>query len=226
MSASCCHDRHDDDPQRGNAAYRRILWIVLAVNAAMFAVEIGAGVAAGSAALQADALDFLGDAANYAISLAVVGMTLRHRAVAALAKAATMGVFGLWVLGSAFWHAYHGTLPSAVTMGIVGFAALAANGLVFVLLWGYRHGDANMRSVWICSRNDVLGNLAVMLAALGVFGTGTGWPDVTVAAIMASLAMQGAWVVIRQGAGELRGPRGPAPRELRASQGKAAPSID
>ena len=119
-----------------------------------------------------------------------------------------MGVFGLWVLGSAFWHAYHGTLPSAVTMGIVGFAALAANGLVFVLLWGYRHGDANMRSVWICSRNDVLGNLAVMLAALGVFGTGTGWPDVIVAAIMASLAMQGAWVVIRQGTGELRGLQG------------------
>ena len=208
MSATCCPDCHDADPQRGNAAYRRILWIVLAVNAAMFAVEIGAGLAAGSAALQADALDFLGDAANYAISLAVVGLTLRHRAVAALAKAATMGVFGLWVLGSAFWHAYHGTLPSAVTMGIVGFAALAANGLVFVLLWGYRHGDANMRSVWICSRNDVLGNLAVMLAALGVFGTGTGWPDVTVAAIMASLAMQGAWVVIRQGAGELRGLQG------------------
>src|SRR2546430_9825825 len=118
MSASCCHDCYDDDPQRGNAAYRRILWIVLAVNAAMFAVEIGAGLAAGSAALQADALDFLGDAANYAISLAVVGLTLRHRAVAALAKAATMGGFGLWVLGSAFWHAYHGTLPSAVTMGI------------------------------------------------------------------------------------------------------------
>jgi Co/Zn/Cd efflux system component len=212
MSASCCHDCHDDDPQRGDAAYRRTLWIVLAVNAAMFAVEIGAGLAAGSAALQADALDFLGDAANYAISLAVVGLTLRHRAVAALAKAATMGVFGLWVLGSAFWHAYHGTLPSAVTMGIVGFAALAANGLVFVLLWGYRHGDANMRSVWICSRNDVLGNLAVMLAALGVFGTGTGWPDVIVAAIMASLALQGAWVVIRQGAGELRGLQGPAPQ--------------
>src|SRR2546427_11453017 len=109
MSASCCHDRHDDDPQRGDAAYRRILWIVLAVNAAMFAVEIGAGLAAGSAALQADALDFLGDAANYAISLAVVGLSLRHLAVAAPAKAPTMGVFGIVVVGSAVWHADHGT---------------------------------------------------------------------------------------------------------------------
>jgi Co/Zn/Cd efflux system component len=209
MSANCCHDCHDNDPHRGNTAYRRILWIVLAVNAVMFAVEIGAGLAAGSVALQADALDFLGDTANYAISLAVLGLTLGRRAIAALAKAATMGVFGLWVLGSALWHAHHGTLPSAVTMGIVGFAALAANALVFVLLWSYRHGDANMRSVWICSRNDVLGNLAVMLAALGVFGTGTGWPDVIVAAIMATLAMQGAWVVLRQASRELRGFRRP-----------------
>jgi Co/Zn/Cd efflux system component len=209
MSANCCHDCHDNDPQRGNTAYRRILWIVLAVNAVMFAVEIGAGLAAGSAALQADALDFLGDTANYAISLAVLGLTLRRRAIAALAKAATMGVFGLWVLGSALWHAHHGTLPSAATMGIVGFGALVANALVFVLLWSYRHGDANLRSVWICSRNDVLGNLAVMLAALGVFGTSTGWPDVIVAAIMATLAMQGAWVVLRQAARELRRLRRP-----------------
>jgi Co/Zn/Cd efflux system component len=209
MSANCWHDCHDNDPQRGNTAYRRILWIVLAVNAVMFAVEIGAGLAAGSAALQADALDFLGDTANYAISLAVLGLTLRRRAIAALAKAATMGVFGLWVLGSALWHAHHGTLPSAATMGIVGFGALVANALVFVLLWSYRHGDANMRSVWICSRNDVLGNLAVMLAALGVFGTSTGWPDVIVAAIMATLAMQGAWVVLRQAARELRRLRRP-----------------
>jgi Co/Zn/Cd efflux system component len=195
------------DPHRGNAsAYRRVLWAVLAINAMMFLVEIGAGLAAGSASLQADALDFFGDAANYAISLMVVGMALRYRATAALAKGATMGLFGLWVMGTVVWHATHGTLPNAFTMGAVGFAALAANAASFGLLWAYRGGDANMRSAWICTRNDVLGNLAVLLAALGVFGTGTGWPDIIVAAIMAALALQGATIVVRQSLTELRQP--------------------
>jgi Co/Zn/Cd efflux system component len=170
----------------------------------MFLVEIGAGLAAGSTSLQADALDFFGDAANYAISLLVVGMALRYRATAALAKGATMGLFGLWIIGTVIWHALHGTLPSAITMGAVGFAALAANAISFGLLWAFRDGDANMRSAWICTRNDVLGNLAVLVAAAGVFGTGTGWPDVIVAAIMASLALQGAWFVIQQSLNELR----------------------
>ncbi|HEY2134453.1 MAG TPA: cation transporter [Xanthobacteraceae bacterium] len=204
MNASCCDHGHDDDPHRGNAAYRRILWVVLAINAAMFAIEIGAGLAAGSAALQADALDFLGDAANCAISLVVVGMALRYRATAALAKGATMGVFGVWVVGMTVWHAAHGTLPHAVTMGTVGLAALVANAASFALLWTYRGGDANMRSAWICTRNDVLGNLAVLLAAFGVFGTGTGWPDIVVAAIMATLELQGATTVLRQAWRELR----------------------
>jgi len=146
----------------------------------------------------------LGDAANYAISLLVVGMALRYRALAALAKGATMAAFGLWVIGTVVWHTLHGTLPSAFTMGTVGVAALAANAASFGLLWAYRHGDANMRSAWICTRNDVLGNLAVLLAALGVFGTGSGWPDTIVAAIMATLAIQGAALVIRQASAELR----------------------
>jgi Co/Zn/Cd efflux system component len=206
MGADCCDHRDLSDPHRGNAAYRRALWAVLAINAVMFTVEIGAGLAAGSAALQADALDFLGDAANYGISLFVVGMALRYRAMAALAKGATMGLFGLWVIGTVLWHATHGTLPSALTMGAVGFSALAANAASFGLLWVYRGGDANMRSAWICTRNDVLGNLAVLLAAAGVFGTGTGWPDVVVAAIMAGLALQGAWSVVRQSLSELRRP--------------------
>ena len=154
----------------------------------------------------ADALDFLGDSANYAISLIVVRMALRYRALAALAKSATMGLFGLWVIGTVIWHAVHGTIPSAFTMGAVGFAALAANTASFGLLWAYRAGDANMRSAWICTRNDVLGNLAVLLAALGVFGTGTGWPDLIVAAIMAALALQGATLVVRQSLRELRQP--------------------
>jgi Co/Zn/Cd efflux system component len=206
MGADCCDHSDIADPHRGNPAYRRVLWAVLAINAVMFAIEIGAGLAAGSAALQADALDFLGDAANYAISLFVVGMALRYRATAALAKGATMGLFGLWVIGTVLWHAAHGTLPSAFTMGAVGVAALAANAGSFGLLWAHRGGDANMRSAWICTRNDVLGNLAVLLAAAGVFGTGTGWPDVVVAAIMAGLALQGAWIVVRQSLSELRQP--------------------
>ena len=200
----CCDHCHVPDPHRGNTGYRRVLWAVLAINAAMFLVEIGAGVAAGSASLQADALDFFGDAASYAISLLVVGMVLRYRALAALAKGTTMGLFGLWIIGTAIWHAFHGTLPNAYTMGAIGFAALAANAISFGLLWAYRDGDANMRSAWICTRNDVLGNLAVLLAAAGVFGTGTGWPDIIVATIMASLALQGSWLVVQQSLRELR----------------------
>ncbi|MCK1540557.1 cation transporter [Bradyrhizobium sp. 147] len=205
MADACCSppplnfDRHRD-----NKAYRRVLWAVLAINAVMFLAEIGAGLAAGSASLQADALDFLGDAANYAISLLVVGMALRYRAAAALAKALTMGAFGLWVVGTVVWHAAHGTLPNAFTMGMVGVAALAANVASFGLLWAHRKGDSNMRSAWICTRNDVLGNIAVLSAALGVFGTGAGWPDIIVAAIMAGLALQGAVVVVRHSRMELK----------------------
>lgn len=206
MADKCCAPPplNSNSTPKQNAAHRRVLWAVLIINAAMFVVEVAAGLAAGSASLQADALDFLGDAANYGVSLFVVGMALRYRATAALAKGVTMGVFGLWVVGTVIWHATHGTLPSAFTMGTVGFAALAANTASFGLLWAYRAGDANMRSAWICTRNDVVGNLAVLLAALGVFGTGTGWPDVVVASIMAGLALQGAAVVIRQAAAELR----------------------
>jgi Co/Zn/Cd efflux system component len=206
MAECCCPTPLNLDPHRGNQAYRRVLWAVLTINAVMFLIEIGAGLAAGSASLQADALDFLGDAGNYAISLFVVGMALRYRAMAALAKGSTMGLFGLWVVGTVVWHALHGTLPSAFTMGAVGLAAFAANAASFGLLWAYRRGDANMRSAWICTRNDVLGNLAVLLAALGVFGTGTGWPDVIVAAIMAALALQGATTVVQQSLKELRQP--------------------
>jgi Co/Zn/Cd efflux system component len=202
MSADCCN--HRDDPHRDDENYRRVLWAVLAINAAMFAVEVGAGVAAGSASLQADALDFLCDSGNYAISLFVVGMALRYRAMAAFLKGATMGVFGVWVLGVTAWHVWHETLPSAVTMGAVGIAALIANAASFGLLWAYRAGDANMRSAWVCTRNDVLGNLAVLLAAIGVFGTGTGWPDIIVATTMAALAVQGAWIVVNQSRAELR----------------------
>ncbi|MFT3731745.1 MAG: cation transporter [Hyphomicrobium sp.] len=203
MSDSCC--RGCSAGQVQNTSYRRVLWAVLIVNAVMFAVEIGAGLAAGSASLQADALDFLGDTANYAISLFVAGMALRYRAMASVAKGATMFAFGLWVIGVTIWHAVHGTLPYAFSMGMVGIASLTANAISFALLWAYRDGDSNMRSAWICTRNDMIGNLAVLLAAIGVFGTGTGWPDVVVAAIMAALALQGAIIVLRHALSELRG---------------------
>ena len=205
MGASCCGGAKVGDP---TPAYRRVLWVVLVINAAMFAVEIAAGVAAGSASLQADALDFLGDAGNYVISLIVIGMALRYRAMAAMAKGLTMGVFSLWVTGTVVWNAIVGTVPEPITMGVVGILALVANAVCALLLYAYRDGDANMQSVWICSRNDVLGNVAVLLAALGVFGTGTSWPDLIVAAIMATLALHGAWIVVRQARGELQSPAG------------------
>jgi Co/Zn/Cd efflux system component len=204
MSAHCCGHTDHHDTDREPEGYRRVLWVALGINAALFLIEIAAGLVAGSASLQADALDFLGDAGNYAISLFVIGKALRYRSLAALAKGGTMGVLGVWVIATALWHVVHGTVPVAATMGVVGFIALAANAACFGLLWAYRTGDSNMRSVWLCSRNDVLGNLAVLLAALGVFGTGTGWPDIIVAAIMAGLALQASTVVIRQAMGELR----------------------
>jgi Co/Zn/Cd efflux system component len=203
---ACCSDSACS-PQAdalNSPAWRRALWIALANNATFFVAEIAAGAAAGSAALQAAALDFFGDAANYAISLGVAGLALTWRARAAVAKGSTLILFALWVLGSTAWHAVHGTLPRAEIMGVVGIAALLANGAVALMLYRFRTGDANMRSVWICSRNDALGNFAVMLAALGVFGTSTGWPDVIVAAIMGGLGLMGGWQIVQQARSELR----------------------
>lgn len=203
MSTVCC-----PPPTAGTVAlalrYRRILWLVLAINAAGFLVEIVAGLAAGSAALQADALDFLADTGNYAISLLVFGMALRWRSLAALAKGASMGLFGLWVAGGTIWYAWRGLPPEAGLMGGIGIMALLLNLACLVLLGGFRGGDANMRSVWVCSRNDVIGNVAVMGAALGVFGSGAGWPDIAVAAIMSALAVWGARQVIGQALDERR----------------------
>jgi Co/Zn/Cd efflux system component len=206
--AGCCHDDHCSSHKDLNSPrWRRALWIALAVNAFMFLAEIAAGVAAGSASLQADAIDFLGDAANYAISLGVAGMGLTWRARAALLKGWSLGLLGAAVLLSTAWHAYAGTLPRAEAMGIVGTLALLANAGVALMLYRFRTGDANMRSVWICSRNDAIGNLAVLAAAGGVFGTGTAWPDLIVAAIMAALGISGGWQVVRQANAELRRPR-------------------
>jgi Co/Zn/Cd efflux system component len=173
------------------------------VNAAMFAAEIVAGVAGGSKALQADALDFLGDSANYAISLGVAGMALAWRARAALLKGATLAILGVYVLAAALWAVWHGGTPQAGIMGVVGVIALVANAGVALMLYRYRTGDANMRSVWICSRNDAIGNVAVVLAAVGVFGTGTAWPDLIVAGVMALLGISGGVQIIMQARSEI-----------------------
>ena len=203
MSAHCCHDAACSAPPV-DPCFRKALWIALVLNAVMFSVEFGASWSSGSVSLLADSIDFFGDAGNYAISLAVLSMSLAARARAALFKAACMGAFGVFVLGKALWTFYGGVAPEPMTMGAVGFVALAVNSGVAWLLYRFSSGDANMRSVWICSRNDAIGNVAVMLAALGVFGTGTAWPDLLVAAVMAGLALMGSWTVLRQARAELR----------------------
>lgn len=203
MSKSCCQTPEPGQSAHNNPRWRLILWIALIANSAMFVVEIIAGVAADSRALQADALDFFGDAANYAISLGVAGMALAWRARAALVKAATMLAFGLWVIGYASYGLIAGSNPEPQTMGLIGTLALLVNLAVALLLFRYREGDANMRSVWICSRNDAIANIAVLVAAFGVFGTGQAWPDLLVAGIMASLAIWGSAEVFSQARHEL-----------------------
>lgn len=187
--------------------YRRVMWAVLAVNAAMFLIEAGAGLGAKSVALQADALDFLADAATYGITLLVLPMAIRWRARAALVKGASMALFGLWVLGATAYNAFLPDAPDALVMGSVGVLALLANLFCALLLFRFRGGDSNKRSAWLCSRNDVLGNLAVIVAAGGVSATGTAWPDLAVALIMAALWVHAAVQIIRQAIAELR----PAP---------------
>lgn len=201
MSAHC---HHHSQPTPSTVSYRRVLWAALVINAGMFLVELIGGWQAGSLALLADAIDFFGDAVNYGLSLAVLGMALSGRAKAALFKGLTMLGFGVFVLGKAVWSWHSGVLPEPATMGAIGLLALLANVSVAWMLYAWREGDANMRSVWLCSRNDAISNLAVMAAALGVFGTGSKLPDLAVAAVMAGLALSAASTVIRQSLQELR----------------------
>lgn len=213
MSASCCNTICNAS-KTPPPSYRRVLWVALAVNLAMFGVELLAGWDAGSVSLLADAVDFFGDAANYGLSLFVLSMGLAARARTALLKGLFMGGYGLYVLAQAVWNGVNGVMPDATTMSVVGTLALAANLGVAALLYVYRDGDANMRSVWLCSRNDAIGNLAILLAALGVFGSGTAWPDLGVAALMAFLGLTGAWQVVRQARQELASERKPAPASV------------
>jgi len=178
----------------------------------MFGLEVVGGTKAGSTALLADSLDFFGDAANYGVSLLVLGMAAHWRSRAALLKAVCMGAFGVFVLTKTAWSLSTGVIPEPATMGIIGSLALIANLAVAGLLYAYRSGDANMRSVWLCTRNDAIGNVAVMLAAAGVFGTQSGWPDWIVAALMGGLALSAAVSVIRHAREELGGKNQAAPR--------------
>lgn len=184
--------------------YRAVLWTVIAINGIMFVVEMIAGHMAASQALQADALDFLGDTLTYGLSLAVIGMAPLIRARAALLKGISLSLMGLWVLGSTIWRVFVVGVPEAEIMGVIGILALIANVASVLLLMRYKDGDANVRSVWLCSRNDAIGNIAVVAAAAGVWGTGTGWPDLMVAALMATLFLSSSVQIIRQSRDEMR----------------------
>ena len=203
MSA-CCSGHCSTGEPAVDPRFRKALWIALFVNAVMFGVEIVGGIKSGSVSLLADAVDFAADAANYAISLSVLSLGLLWRARAALVKGVTMAAFGLFVIAKTVWAAAYGAPPEAYTMGLIGVLALIANLGVALMLFGFRDGDANMRSVWLCSRNDAIVNLAIILAALGVLGSGTRWPDLFVAFVVASLAISSARVVIRQARDEIK----------------------
>jgi cation diffusion facilitator family transporter len=202
MSATCGHSHGlfeglSDD-------YKRRLWLVIAINFAGFVLEMAAGALSGSQALQADALDFIADSATYGISLAVIGAPIRTRSVAAFAKGLSLTVMGLWVFGSTVYHTLVLGLPRAEVMGVVGVLAFAANVASVLILMRYKDGDANVRSVWLCSRNDAIGNVAVMIAAAGVWVTSTAWPDLIVAAVMASLFLWSSFQILRQSLHEMR----------------------
>jgi len=196
MAGECCET--DVGFEGMSRTYKRALWAVIAINATMFVVEMVAGHTSGSRALQADALDFLADSATYGISMAAIGHTLLWRSRAALLKGISLAAMGLWVLGTTVYNTIFPGTPEAMTMGVIGFLALAANLASVALLYAFREGDANIRSVWLCSRNDAIGNVAVMIAASGVWATATAWPDLIVAGLMAGLFLTSATQIIRQ----------------------------
>jgi Co/Zn/Cd efflux system component len=204
MSASCSHHTHTSAKQPNSLRYTRILWIALIVNLLMFFIEIGAGLKSGSVSLLADSVDFFGDAANYALALWALSMAAVWGSRVALFKGITMLLFGAAVLARTAWSAWMGEMPEAVTMGIIGLLALTANLFVAALLYQYREGNANMRSVWLCTRNDALGNIAVLLAGLAVWSSGNAWPDWIVALIMAGLAIHSGVQVISHARAELK----------------------
>jgi Co/Zn/Cd efflux system component len=212
--SGCCGHNHGSDGGHGHGhdhvfdgaspGFRRALYAVIAINALMFAVEMTAGLASGSMALRADSLDFLADTVTYGISLWVIGKAPRTRATAALAKGVSLGLMGAWVLGSTVYQLFVAGVPDEMVMGAIGVLAFAANLASVLILLRWRDGDANVRSVWLCSRNDAIGNVFVVMAALGVWGTATGWPDLIVAGVMAAVFAWCSVLIVRQALGELR----------------------
>ena len=215
------HDSHDSHNHGGDCGHshgglgcasemssdridRRILWLVIALNAIMFGVEIVAGLEAGSLSLLADAMDFLGDTASYSLALYVMAKSMRWRAGAALLKGSVMLVFGLWVLSMAVMAIMGLHTPDPITMGAVGVLAFIVNVISALLVFRFSKGDSNLRSVWICSRNDALANVAVVIAASGVFTLQQGWPDIAVALIIAGLALFGSFQVITHALRDLK----------------------
>ena len=189
-----------------NPQFRRVLWVALILNATMFLLEVSASFFAQSVSLQADSIDFLGDAANYGVSLFVLGHSLKWRARASQLKAASMAAFGIWVIGTAIYNAVVRSNPHAEMMGAMGLLALAVNVGVAIMLFRHRNGDSNSQSVWLCSRNDAIGNIAVIVAAGGVFLSGSMWPDLLVALLMGGLGLHSSFAVFKVANQELKVP--------------------
>ena len=169
------------------AGQRRVLQLVLALNAAMFVVELGAGIRGHSTSLVADSVDMLGDAIVYGASLAALGHGVRWQARVALAKGLIMAAFGIGVLAEVGAKLSRGLMPAADVMGSIGLLALAANAVCLALLWRHRADDLNMRSAFVCSLNDVAGNAGVLLASAGVGLLGSAWPDIAVGLLIAGM---------------------------------------
>ena len=201
MAGCSCNNNTSFDG--ASKPFKRAMWLVIAINGVMFLIEMIGGFLAESQALKADALDFLGDTVTYSITLMVIGMPLVWRAWAALFKGVSLGCMGLWVFGSTLYHAVYLGSPQAETMGLIGVMALTANLTSVWLLFRFRNGDANVRSVWLCSRNDAIGNLAVIVAASGVWVTNSAYPDIFVAGIMSALFLWSSYQIIRQSLNEL-----------------------
>ncbi|WP_017931230.1 cation transporter [Robiginitomaculum antarcticum] len=202
MSESC-GTSHTSTFTGMSPAYKRALLIVIAINGIMFIAEIIIGIQIGSQALLADALDFGSDTATYGISLAVIGAPLATRSKAAMFKGVSLAIIALIVLGTTFWKFFAGGVPAPQIMGLVGAVALAANLLSLVILMRWRDGDANIRSVWLCSRNDAIGNVGVIIAGIMVFVSGAAWPDLVVAILLASLFLKSSYSIIKQARREL-----------------------
>jgi len=202
--SGCCDADEIDQGALQVKSFRIALWLALAINGIMFMAEFSSAFLAGSVSLQADALDFLGDTVTYAITLMALGYSMKIRAKVALLKGLSLGLLGIWVYGQMIFYLLSGKTPSFEIMGVMGVIAFFANVISALLLYRYRVGDSNMQSVWLCSRNDALGNLAIIMAASGVFATGSGWPDFVVATFMATLSVTASYRIIRLSMGELR----------------------